>query len=73
MKDFENGWSGLRAYAASCGVCEVHDSDDVAAEKIKAVIQGTRAEDEDPNPSDQSVPSSEDDGPGPVVLGGPGS
>lgn len=67
MRDYENGWSGLRAYAASCGVVEVSDSDDVAANKIKAVIQGTQPEQES-TPAEED--SSADDSSGSDQTGG---
>lgn len=47
MKDFQNGWSGLKDYAVSCGVAEEGDGDDAVAAKIKAVIQGTLPESEE--------------------------
>jgi len=45
-KDFGNGWSGLKDYAAKCGVTNAEDTDDVAAAKIKAVIRDTLPESE---------------------------
>jgi hypothetical protein len=44
MRDFGNGWSGLRDYAKKCGVANADDVDDVVAAKVKAVIQGTLPE-----------------------------
>ena len=46
MRDFGNGWGGLRDYAVSVGVATVDDGDDAVAAKIKAVIQGTLPEQE---------------------------
>jgi len=46
MKDFGNGWSGLKDYAAKCGVTNADDTDDVAASKIRAVIRDTLPESE---------------------------
>ena len=57
MKDFENGWTGLRNYAASCGICNFEDTDDIAAAKIKAVIR-------------DSLPESEVEGYTPVIPDG---
>lgn len=45
-KDFQNGWSGLKEYAAKCGVINVDDNDDVAAAKIRAIIRDTLPESE---------------------------
>lgn len=47
MRDFGNGWSGLKEFAVSRGVASVDDNDDVVAEKIKSVIQGTLPEEEE--------------------------
>ncbi len=44
MKDFQNGWSGLKEYAIKVGVATVDDGDDGVAAKIKAVLQGTLPE-----------------------------
>ena len=44
MKDFQNGWSGLKEYAIKTGVATVDDGDDGVAAKIKAVLQGTLPE-----------------------------
>ena len=44
MKDFQNGWSGLKEYAIKVGVATVDDGDDGVASKIKAVLQGTLPE-----------------------------
>lgn len=46
MKDFQNGWSGLKEYAIKVGVATVDDGDDAVAAKVKAVIQGTLPEEE---------------------------
>ena len=46
MKDFQNGWSGLKDYAIKVGVATVDDGDDGVAAKIKAVLQGTLPEEE---------------------------
>ena len=46
MRDFGNGWSGLKDYAVKVGVALVDDTDDAVAAKVKAVIQGTLPEEE---------------------------
>ena len=46
MKDFGNGWSGVKDYAIKVGVATVDDTDDAVAAKVKAVIQGTLPEEE---------------------------
>lgn len=46
MRDFGNGWTGLRDYAIAAGVATVDDTDDAVAAKVKAVIQGTLPEEE---------------------------
>jgi len=46
MKDFQNGWSGLKEYAIKVGVATVDDGDDGVASKIKAVLQGTLPEED---------------------------
>lgn len=48
MRDFGNGWSGLREYAIAAGVATVDDTDDAVAAKCKAVIQSTLPEAEEP-------------------------
>lgn len=47
MRDFGNGWNGLKEYAIAAGVATVDDTDDAVAAKIKAVIQGTLPEDDE--------------------------
>ncbi len=41
---FENGWAGLKSYALAAGIIGADDGDDVAASKIKSVLQGTLPE-----------------------------
>ena len=57
MKDFQNGWSGLKEYAIKAGVATVDDGDDSVAAKIKAVIQGTLPEDEATEPVEETSES----------------
>jgi len=61
MREFDNGWSGLKDYAVSVGVAIIDDGDDVVAAKIKAVIQGTLPEDgvDVSSPEDPAAPASE--------------
>lgn len=47
MREFDNGWSGLKEYAIKVGVATVDDGDDAVASKIKAVLQGTLPEEEE--------------------------
>ena len=64
MRELENGWTGLRNYAARCGVCNPEDTDDVAAAKIKNVLRDTLPEvDVEQYNQDPVVPTEpEDDG-----------
>lgn len=59
MRDFANGWSGLKEYALKVGVITADDGDDAAAAKIKNVIQGTLPETESDEPGPDSEPEAE--------------
>jgi hypothetical protein len=46
MREFTNGWPGLWEYAIRTGVATADDTEDVVANKIKWVLQGTLPEKE---------------------------
>ena len=62
MRDFGNGWSGLKDFAISRGVATVDDTDDAVAAKCIAVIQGTLPEEEQAAPAAPMVFEEEDNG-----------
>lgn len=57
MRDFGNGWSGLKDYAVKVGFATVDDSDDVVASKIKSLIQATGPEEDDRKEPDGDNPT----------------
>ena len=57
MRDYGNGWAGLKDYAVKVGVANAGDTDDAIAAKVKAVIQGTLPEAEEPEAKEPEAPS----------------
>ena len=39
MKEFQNGWPGVKEYALRAGIVEPEDGDDAAAQKVIAALR----------------------------------